>query len=75
MTDDEKVVSWRCGTVFGRIDFLVGSVYTNAQNFDQHTTAVRNLVNRGLGQISHMDAVGFSWEYTDGFHCISPLEI
>src|SRR5208283_3260622 len=49
MADDQKIVSWGRCTVLGSVDFFVGSVNDYAQNFDQHTAAVWNLVQGRLG--------------------------
>ena len=68
VADDQEVVSGRRRAVFGGVDFFVGSVHADAQNLYQHATAVGNLIQRRLRQIGHVDAVGFSWEYTDRFH-------
>jgi hypothetical protein len=73
VADDQEIVSWRGGAVFGRVDFLVGTVHTDTKNLYQYSPAVGDLVELGLVQIGRVDAVGFSREHTDGFQCISPL--
>src|SRR5262249_29423536 len=55
-------------SVFGGVDFLVGPVDPDPQNFDKHPTAVWNLINGRFRQIRHVHAVGFSWEHTNRFH-------
>ena len=68
VADDEVIVSGRRCAVFGGVDFFVGAVNADAQNFYQYAAAVWNLIQRRFWQISHVDTVGFSREYTDGFH-------
>src|SRR5581483_7005224 len=72
VANDKELVARRRSTIFGGIDFFVGAVYAYAQDLHQHSTTVRNLIERGLGQLGNMDAIGFSRKYTDRFHFFSP---
>jgi hypothetical protein len=68
VADDQKVESWRRSAVFGGIDFFIGAVDTDTENFYEHAAAIRDLVERRLWHVSDVHAVWLSWEYTDGFH-------
>jgi hypothetical protein len=75
MTNDEEVKSRRSGPVFCGIDLFVSPIDTDAQNFDQNTPPIRHFTDRRFVQVSEMNAVGLSWEYTYSFHFIAPLQL
>jgi hypothetical protein len=52
--DDEEVVAFRGGSIFSRVDFFIGAVYTNAEHTHEHATSVRDVGHRRLIEVGKM---------------------
>jgi hypothetical protein len=47
MRRDKKILAWRGLSIFGRISFLVGAIYANPKNLDQHATVIGDIAKMG----------------------------
>ena len=68
MADNQKFDTWRRLPVFSRIDLFIGTVDTDAQDFDKNTTAIRDLTNGGFRHLGKMHRVRISGKNCNRFH-------
>jgi hypothetical protein len=54
--------------VFRRVDLAIGTVYADAQHFDEDPAAIGHVRQRRPGEVGEMYAVGLSWNYRDRLH-------
>lgn len=68
MTQHQEVVARRRISIEAVVDLAVGRIDADFQNFDQHATTVRDIVQSRLGQIGKMNAVGVTRFDGNRFH-------
>jgi hypothetical protein len=83
VSNDQVLAPWRGVAIKGLVDFSVGRVDTDFQNFHQDRAAVGNFADVRMGLIrnlryryvSQVDAVGLARKDGDGFHLWRRLNI
>jgi hypothetical protein len=68
VANHEKVVAFGGVAVFRRVDLAIGTVYADAQHFDEDPAAIGHVRQRRPGEVGEMYAVGLSWNYRDRLH-------
>jgi hypothetical protein len=65
---DEVIEAGRGRAVEAFLQFAVSAIHAHADNFDQHSAAVRDGIERGFGNIAQLGAVRSARNDGDGLH-------